>query len=173
MSPRAAWRLESLGFREVYEYRPGKADWLAAGLPTEGTGSRKPRALRYIARDVPTCRPGERVADAARRAAAAGWDLCLVTNKTGILLGRLDQKQLRGDGAQLVEGAMRPGPSTYRPDVPATELRHLMGHRGIGKLPVTTGDGRLLGVVCRDALDDLDDEVDADGSPRPSEGVRR
>jgi predicted transcriptional regulator len=162
MSPRAAWRLESLGFREVYEYKPGKADWLAAGLPTEGTGARKPRILQFVARDAPTCRPGEKLADAAARATASGWDMCLVVNEQGILLGRLDQKELRGDGAQPVERAMRPGPSTYRPDVPAAELRHLMAHRGIGKLPVTDGDGRLLGVVCRDALDDLADEVIAD-----------
>jgi hypothetical protein len=37
-----------------------------------------------------------------------------------------------------------------------------MAHRGIGKLPVTTGDGRLIGVICRDALDDLEDEVKTD-----------
>jgi CBS domain-containing protein len=169
MSPRAAWRLESLGFREVYEYRGGKADWLAAGLPTEGTGARKPRVLAYVQRDVPTCRLGEKVADAAARAAATGWDVCMVINEQGILLGRLDRKELQSDGTRLVEQAMRPGPSTYRPDTPAAELRHLMTHRGIGKLPVTTGDGRLLGVICRDALDDLADEVntgDTSGPPR-------
>ena len=32
MSPRAAWRLESLGFSHVYDYVAGKIDWLAAGL---------------------------------------------------------------------------------------------------------------------------------------------
>jgi len=32
MSPRAASRLESLGFRDVYDYAAGKADWFAAGL---------------------------------------------------------------------------------------------------------------------------------------------
>jgi CBS domain-containing protein len=69
----------------------------------------------------------------------------MVVNEQGILLGRLDRKELAGDGAQLVQAAMRPGPSTYRRDTPAAELRHLMTHRGIGKLPVTTGDGRLLG----------------------------
>jgi CBS domain-containing protein len=162
MSPRAAWRLESLGFGEVYEYRPGKADWLAAGLLTEGTGSRKPRALAYVQRDVPTCRLGETVADAAARAAATGWGVCMVVNEQGILLGRLDRKELQSGGGRLVEQAMRPGPSTYRPDTPAAELRHLMTHRGIGTLPVTTSDGRLLGVICRDALEDLDDEVNAD-----------
>jgi hypothetical protein len=33
MSPRAAWRLEGLGFERVYDYVPGKADWFASGLP--------------------------------------------------------------------------------------------------------------------------------------------
>ena len=37
MSPRAAWRLEGLGFERVYDYVPGKADWSASGLSTEGT----------------------------------------------------------------------------------------------------------------------------------------
>jgi CBS domain-containing protein len=115
-------------------------------------------------RDVPTCRPGETVTEAAAKTAAAGLDVCMVVNEQGILLGRLDRKELRGEGARSVEQAMRPGPSTYRPDTPATELRHLMTHRGIGKLPVTTADGRLLGVVCRDALDDIDDEVEANAS---------
>jgi hypothetical protein len=37
MSPRAAWRLEAAGFGPVYDYAAGKADWLAADLPFEGT----------------------------------------------------------------------------------------------------------------------------------------
>lgn len=36
MSPRAACRLETLGFHHVYDYMPGMADWLARGLPREG-----------------------------------------------------------------------------------------------------------------------------------------
>jgi hypothetical protein len=38
MSPRAAWRLDELGYGEVYDYVAGKADWLAADLSTEGSG---------------------------------------------------------------------------------------------------------------------------------------
>ncbi len=34
MSPRAAWRLEAAGFGPVYDYVAGKADWLAADLPS-------------------------------------------------------------------------------------------------------------------------------------------
>ena len=45
MSPRAAWRLERLGFTEVYDYAAGKVDWMAAGLPTEGNGTHPPRVL--------------------------------------------------------------------------------------------------------------------------------
>ena len=37
MSARAAWRLESLGFANVYRYTAGKSDWFASGLPRAGT----------------------------------------------------------------------------------------------------------------------------------------
>jgi hypothetical protein len=37
MSPRVAWRLEAAGSGPVYDYAAGKADWLAADLPFEGT----------------------------------------------------------------------------------------------------------------------------------------
>jgi hypothetical protein len=42
MSPRAAWRLEGMGFTEVYDYPPGKADWSASGLPMEVTRANEP-----------------------------------------------------------------------------------------------------------------------------------
>ena len=44
MSPRAAWRLETLGFAQVFDYADGKLDWMTAGLATEGTNATKPRA---------------------------------------------------------------------------------------------------------------------------------
>ncbi|MET9970276.1 hypothetical protein ABZZ80_31280 [Streptomyces sp. NPDC006356] len=34
--PRGAERLRRLGFRQAYDYMPGKADWPAAGMPGEG-----------------------------------------------------------------------------------------------------------------------------------------
>ena len=37
MSPRAACRLDALGFNQVYDYTLGFADWKAAGEPIEGT----------------------------------------------------------------------------------------------------------------------------------------
>src|SRR5438093_12548462 len=35
LSPRAAWRLEQLGFVDVADYAGGKMDWLARGLAFE------------------------------------------------------------------------------------------------------------------------------------------
>lgn len=34
-SPKAARRMEELGYTRVYDYAAGKEDWKAAGLPTE------------------------------------------------------------------------------------------------------------------------------------------
>src|SRR5215210_5046088 len=112
MSPRAAWRLESLGFGEVYDYPAGKLDWLAAGLPTEGTYAEQPRAGDVARHDVPTCRLQEGMTEVRQRVAAAGWDACVVVNDDGIVFGLLREKELgRGDDGP-VAAAMRPGPST-------------------------------------------------------------
>lgn len=102
---------------------------------------------------MPTCRLNENVSDVAARTAAAGWDLCLVVNERNILLGRLNSEELQRGGEQTVDHGMLPGPSTYRPNVAVAELRSLMADKGIGRLPVTTSEGLLLGVVCREALD--------------------
>ncbi|SRR6266699_6493234 len=57
MSPRAAWRLEATGFGSVYDYAAGKADWLAADLPFEGTaelaGMFTRRGVAALAEDTP------------------------------------------------------------------------------------------------------------------------
>jgi rhodanese-related sulfurtransferase len=38
-SPRAAERMDRIGYRQVYDYEAGKMDWKEAGLPIEGTPS--------------------------------------------------------------------------------------------------------------------------------------
>ena len=57
MSPRAACRLETLGFERTFDYMAGKADWIAAGLPTEGRLASEPRA-GDVARQGAYLRPG-------------------------------------------------------------------------------------------------------------------
>ena len=56
MSPRAACRLEAIGFEEVYDYTAGIADWKAAGLDLEGSEDQglriadATRAARFVLR---------------------------------------------------------------------------------------------------------------------------
>src|SRR6516164_5907840 len=126
MSPRAAWRLEALGFTGVYEYKVGKLDWLAAGLPTEGTNAKKPRVGAIARKDVPTGHLGERLSDVRDRAHRAGWDSAVVVNDERVVFGLLRAKELAGDGEQLMSQAMRPGPSTFRPYVMAEEMAKIM-----------------------------------------------
>ena len=70
MSPRAACRLETLGFAEVYDYVAGKADWLGRGLPREGEKAREPRAFDLVA-VLYLQLPRPELARAVRAAAAA------------------------------------------------------------------------------------------------------
>jgi len=147
MSPRAAWRLETLGFAEVYEYKVGKLDWLAAGLPTEGTNAEKPRAGAIAHKDVPTCHLDERLSEVQDRTQRAGWDVAVVVNEERVVFGLLRARELGGDGEQLVSQAMRPGPSTFRPYVLAEEMAKIMVDHRRETAPITTSDGRLVGLL--------------------------
>src|SRR3989442_13443195 len=112
MSPRAAWRLETLGFTRVYEYAAGKADWGAYGLPVEGTVTKVPPIQQLARTDVPTCRLAETIRDV--RARLGAWTTCFVLSEEGVVLGRLHEKELEGDPKALAGDVMRPGPSTLR-----------------------------------------------------------
>jgi predicted transcriptional regulator len=133
----------------VYDYRTGEQDWLGAGLPTEGTNTQRPRLVDVVRRDVPTCSLGERLGDVRNRAIAAGWDACVVISQERVVLGLLRAKELQADPELLVERAMRPGPSTYRPFVSVAEMRRTMIERNLESSPVTTSDGKLVGLVRR------------------------
>ena len=149
MAPRAAARLEAIGFREIYEYRAGKLDWLAAGLPTEGDNSQRPRASTAAHKDVPTCKPDENLKDVRERARAAGWDAAVVTDDQHVVLGLLRAKELAKDQGLRVAEAMRPGPSTFRPYVPIKEMADYMTEHDLESVPVTTSDGKLVGLLLR------------------------
>src|SRR5258708_21074506 len=94
MSPRAAWRLESLGFTEVYDYAAGKADWLAWGLPREGRAAQVPTVGDVAMRDVATCGLADRIAEAKARAQAASVAAGVVVNERPVVLGLLRTQDL-------------------------------------------------------------------------------
>jgi CBS domain-containing protein len=125
----------------------GKADWLAHGLPTEGTQAQVPRAKDVLRRDVVTARPEEPVGQVAARVARSPYGFALVVASGGTLLGRLRKAVLDADPAARAEEAMEAGPSTVRPDRPLAELAERLRSRGLRTAIVTTPDGRLLGVV--------------------------
>ena len=139
-----------MGFTRVYDYVAGKLDWLAAGLPTEGTNAMRPRAADLARKDVPTGRPDEHLEDVRARVGAAGWDACVVVNEAGVVLGLLRAAQLQGDPAARLEAVMRPGPSTFRPFVSIEEMARFMIEHALESSPITTSDGRLVGLLRRD-----------------------
>lgn len=153
MSPRAACRLETLGFAEAYDYAPGKADWLARGLPREGEKASERRAFDLAVDDVVTCALDELVGDVRERVSASPFDFAFVISRGRILLGRLGRSALAGDGGLTAEQAMAPGPSTIHADKQLDVLDERMRRRNLTTLPVTTPEGELLGVVRRDDLE--------------------
>src|SRR2546422_4571823 len=150
MSPRAAARLASLGFTKVYDYVAGKADWGSAGLPLEGEDPSEHRAGAYARTDVPTCRLDERLRDVQQRARKVGWDTCFVVNENRVVLGQLGRTALRSRTDSSVEEAMTPGPRTIRPSARLDAMVKRMRDQNLTSLPVTTSDGRLVGVLLRE-----------------------
>jgi CBS domain-containing protein len=149
MAPRAAVRLETLGFRDVYEYGGGKLDWLAAGLPTQGENSTRPRAATVCRRDVPVCALPDRLGDVRGRARDAGWNGAVVVDARGVVLGLLRDEDLAKDANLTAELAMSAGPSTFRPYVPIKEMADYMTKHELESSPITTSDGRLVGLLYR------------------------
>jgi len=147
MAPRAAARLESLGFDKVYHYKAGKLDWLAAGLPTEGTNSDCPRAGDASRKNMVVSGLKDRLGDVRDRAQAAGWNVVVVIDDQRVVLGLLRSKQLEMDPNLTAEQAMRSGPSTFRPYVSTKEMADFMVGHDLESAPITTSDGKLVGVL--------------------------
>jgi CBS domain-containing protein len=134
----------------VHDYVDGKADWLAAGLPTEGANAERPRARDVARGDVPTCRLDEPIGEVRERVRDAGWDACVVVNDERIVFGLLRDAELSEGRDEPVERIMRPGPSTFRPNVPIEELATFMVDHDLASSPITSSDGRLIGLLRKD-----------------------
>lgn len=146
LSARAAWRLEGLGFYEVYRYAPGKADWLAAGLETEGAEKKKLRIRQMIHRDVPTCGVRERLQDVKSRR-RKNDNVCVVVNENNIVLGIIQGPAWTANPEARVADVMEPAPQTLRPDLEPQEAQKILHRYEAPTALVTTSDGELLGVI--------------------------
>lgn len=158
MSARAAWRLESLGFNQVYRYTAGKADWSASGLPMEGELAGVPRAGTLDCEDVPTCLLTERIGAVQERVRSAGWDVCVVVNEERVVLGLLHGKLLDADPQAFAEEVMQSGPPTVRPDLPPEQVIEYMKKRD--SILVTTSDGELLGLLRREDVEQVMEDIE-------------
>jgi CBS domain-containing protein len=147
MSPRAAWRLEQLGFTHVYDYTAGKIDWIAAGWSTEGPGPAQPRVLSAMDPNVPTCHLTEEVG-AVRRRLGDGPTFCVVVNERRIVAARLEHlDRIDPQGPRPAGEIMRAGPTTIRPSEDLRAVRQRMSERQVPQLLITTPEGELLGLV--------------------------
>lgn len=136
-----------MGFQEVYDYVPGKVDWLAHGLPTEGDAAREPRAGGHVRDDVVTAQLADRIGDVAERVRQSPYGFALVVSKGGVLLGRLRKAALDADADAVAEAVMEPGPSTVRPDASVARLVKRMEKGNLKTMVVSTPEGVLLGVL--------------------------
>jgi rhodanese-related sulfurtransferase/CBS domain-containing protein len=151
VSPRAASQLEAIGFRRVHDYVAGKADWGSFGLPLEGKADSGTRVGSLARADAPTCRPDEVVSAVAERVGDE-WQICVVTNGEGIVLGLLGRRALKAGESVRAEDAMSLGPSTIRPSARLDAVAQRMRDQGLTRIVVTRSDGVLVGVLRREDL---------------------
>ena len=132
----------------MIDYVPGKLAWFEENQPREGKSADETWIGDVADADVPTCGLKERVGDVRGR--TADWDTCVVVGPERVVLGLLRKAELGGDPKATAEQVMRSGPKTFRPNVTLEELLKSMRDHDIQTNSlVTTGEGKLLGVISR------------------------
>ena len=133
----------------MYDYPAGKADWGSFGLPLEGTEGSATRVGAHVRSDVPNCGPDDRLPDVSERLDETGWDTCFVLDEEGVVLGRIGRRAIRSREDITAEQAMALAPSTIRPSARLQDVVERMRRQNLTNLPVTTSDGRLVGLLTR------------------------
>jgi rhodanese-related sulfurtransferase len=157
LSPRAAARLATIGFTDVYDYAASKLDWIGAGMPFEGKRADGPRLATLADPNVPTCRLDETMADVAER--IDGWDVCLVIDDRRVVLGLVHSEAAGSEGSRPVIDCMQEAPDTWRPHMTPKELLKQIDEVRSPWVLVTNLDGTLVGVTRPDEV-----RKQADGS---------
>jgi Mg/Co/Ni transporter MgtE len=150
MSARAAWRLVSLDFAQVFRYTAGKADWAAYGLPTEGKSVTPNRAGNLARRDVASCSLSDRADTIRQQLEKSGARLCAVLNEHRVLLGQISAERVESETVSIAEEIMISAPTTLRPNTKLEELCEFFNAHNAETVWVTTNDGELLGLLYRE-----------------------
>ena len=172
LSARAAWRLVSLGFREVFRYTRGKVDWLANGLPFEGAVSQAASAASLARPDVPTCRPHDRLEQLQTILEDDRWPTCVVVNDQRVVFGTLGRADLDGDPRTTAEHRMHAGPPTVRGNAELPRLAEALSAAGLDSVLVTNSGGQLVGLLCYDDLEHHLQSTTASARPGPAASGR-
>jgi rhodanese-related sulfurtransferase len=150
--PRAAARLEALGFTDVAVYRPGKAGWLADDLPSGGLRRREQRVAGIADPEVAFVPGDATVGEAAELVGDA--DVGIVVNDDRVVLGLLRPETFGLPSETPVADVLQPGPSTFRPSLTVQELVEYFGTSNEARAIITTHEGVWIGLVRReDVLD--------------------
>jgi CBS domain-containing protein len=80
------------------------------------------------------------------------WEICVVTNVAGVVLGLLGRQALRAGERVRAEDAMSLGPSTIRPSARREAVAKRMRDQELTRIVVTHSDGVLVGVLRREDL---------------------
>jgi len=137
-----------------------------------------PTVAELMSKDLRVARPAASVAHAARIMAEAEIRHLPVVDDTGELVGLLSQRDLVActDTHRRVRELMARDVLTVSPGTAASEGALLLWQHKIGCLPITTDDGRLVGILTeadfvrlcytllggRVAIDDVREEERAD-----------
>jgi CBS domain-containing protein len=81
--------------------------------------------------------------------ASSGLAACVVTNAEGIVFGLLRGEELDAPDETRAEDVMLRAPSTFRPNVPLSEMAEYMAKHELESAPITSSDGRLIGLLTR------------------------
>ena len=153
MSPRAASRLEALGFIDVYDFVAGKTDWFACGHPRAGASEAVAWVGDLLLEGVVTCRIGARLEEVGELVSGGDPNFCVVVDDERIVAGVLRGNAFGKDPESRVEDVMELGPRTIRPSEPVEKLLAKRSSQGVKSWIVTTAHGELLGVVARRDLE--------------------
>jgi rhodanese-related sulfurtransferase/CBS domain-containing protein len=150
LSPRAAHRLEALGFTDVSDYVPGKAAWLGDGLPSDGRRRPEQRVGAVADPDAAIVRADATVDDAAQVFTDTDSDIAIVLNEHDVVLGLLRRETCALDPKTPVVDVVRPGPPTFRPSMTVRELVQWFQKTDQAQAIITNNGGEWIGVIRRD-----------------------
>ena len=138
-----------MGFPEVYDYKAGKASWIAMGQPTVHSDTRE-RIEQVARKDAPTCALLDTL-ESVRAKLPKDWNICVVLNSDRIVLGLIDfSREVERD--KSIGEIMRPAPLTLRPGQPVADVCEHLKSKNVPVALVTTSVGQFIGVLRRDEL---------------------